>query len=174
MLKLRAIQGSFTQDRGWSERPLKNWVNQQPEESRLSAGIFPSSIQAGSSGTGTNIKPPHPFGGYIGRGDHGEKKRDRLQEMDGSKATEPDGIHPAIVKLLGKILVNPLTHPFNASLDDGRLPVDRLTSTDIPVHKGRDGDTCCSYRSAMDPRKCPTQQDGQSHGGQQAIDDEAT
>lgn len=45
-------QRNFKNDREWSKKPPRNKIDQQPGESRLSAGNFPRNIHSGSVFTG--------------------------------------------------------------------------------------------------------------------------
>ena len=59
-----------------------------------------------------------------------------LEGLDKSKAPGPDGIHPAIVRPLAHIIVGPLVELFQASLEEGVLPVDWKTAVVVAIHKG--------------------------------------
>lgn len=58
------------------------------------------------------------------------------EKMDSSKAAGHDGIHSAILKQMAGNMVKTHTQLLNASLDEGPLPVDWLTSTVKPAQKG--------------------------------------
>lgn len=68
-----------------------------------------------------------------------------FKEMDASKAAGRDGIRPAKVTRLAEVLVKTCAKLFNAQLDQGRLPTDRLQLTVTPMRKGVDRDNWGSY-----------------------------
>jgi hypothetical protein len=75
-----------------------------------------------------------------------ENTREQLQLHHPSKAPGPDGMHPAMLKMAGEVLVAPLTELFNRSLNQGTIPLDWKVATVVPIHKGQEIDRVKNYR----------------------------
>ncbi|VDP94541.1 unnamed protein product [Echinostoma caproni] len=59
-----------------------------------------------------------------------------LKQLDQNKAAGPDGLHPAILRLIADIIAGALTQLYNRSLASGTVPADWTTAEVEPIHKG--------------------------------------
>lgn len=69
-----------------------------------------------------------------------------LSSLDTNKAPGPDGIHPAIIKPLARIIANPVCKLFTVSLEEGTLPSDWKTAVVVALHKGGSTSDRSNYR----------------------------
>ena len=76
----------------------------------------------------------------------GRKVSKSLSYLRVDKSAGPDGIHPAIVKPLAPLIIQPLTELFNKSLHDGEIPMDWRQACVVAVHKGGAKDLVKQYR----------------------------
>lgn len=65
---------------------------------------------------------------------------DSVKNMGAPKAASLDGSHPIIVKTTEEVLEKHFAQRLNASLGEGQLSANWVTSTDIPKHEDRDMD----------------------------------
>ena len=69
-----------------------------------------------------------------------------LQNLQTSKSTGPDGIHPKLLKAAAPIISSHLAHLFNLSLRTGLIPDDWKKANVTPIHKGGNADDTNNYR----------------------------
>lgn len=92
----------------------------------------------------TNNGQRHPYNGEAEWWDHrgNVRKSEATEQVKSGRAWQSS----AIIKPLAAIPVKPFNLLFNAPLDEGRLPADRLMSTVIPVDNDGDPGKCGCYR----------------------------
>lgn len=108
-------------------------------------------MQEGSRGAGANTKSRFPHGRDAERSYHGGRDVGRPYKIGMPKVAGPDGVRPAIVKPLAKVLLKPCTWLFNSSLDEKRRPADWLMSTFTPLHKSGDRNNCDYTSRSLTP-----------------------
>ena len=69
-----------------------------------------------------------------------------LQGLKVTKSAGSDGLHPAIIKPLAKVLVSSVTELYGESLGAGKIPQDWRTATVVAIHKGGDRKSPGNYR----------------------------
>jgi len=76
-----------------------------------------------------------------------EEVRGALDEMDGGKAAEPDGIHPRLLKMLPKRGIEAYWKLFKESWRSGRVPMEWRKAIIVPLLKqGKEAAQVGSYR----------------------------
>lgn len=102
---------------------------------RLDSGVLPTQLQNHSSAAQVEHL----------RIEESETLRE-LNSLKADKSPGPDGLHPAILKVIAPVIAPPLTHLFNLTLEKGTIPDDWKTATVIPIHKGQDISRVTNYR----------------------------
>ena len=72
--------------------------------------------------------------------------RSIISQLKADSAPGLDGITNRLVRVIGDVIVEPLTHIFNMSLASGVFPEDWKVAAMIPIHKGGDKDNPSNYR----------------------------
>ena len=72
--------------------------------------------------------------------------REKLYNLNPSKATGPDGLPPRVLKEAATEISVPLSIIFKKSLSEGKLPVDWKMATIIPIFKKGNKASPCNYR----------------------------
>lgn len=75
-----------------------------------------------------------------------EETLQELKVLNTNKSMGPDGIHPAMLKILASMIAVPLTELFNRSLSEKTIPNDWKVATVVPIHKGKALDSVENYR----------------------------
>lgn len=70
----------------------------------------------------------------------------QLKRLCSSKSPGPDGIHPAMLRLVSDAIAEPLTDIFNRSLEESYVPTDWKTAIVVPIHKARETNLAGNYR----------------------------
>ena len=68
-----------------------------------------------------------------------------IRKMKLKSSAGPDGINPQIVKLCVDVIVSPLTHILNRSLQTGKFPTPWKLPRIVPVFKRGSREECINY-----------------------------
>ena len=77
---------------------------------------------------------------------HKNELIDMVHNLKGKKSTGHDGIDNVLLKNIIDLIVDPLVHIFNLSLNSGIVPEGMKISKVIPVHKKGEKENICNYR----------------------------
>ena len=128
--------------------PLKNSNGALVDDPKLMADLFLRSF----SGVFVTHAPTNPAPNQLCE-DHLESIHVTyddvaavIAKMDSDSSIGLDGIHPRLLKNLSHILSLPLALIFDSSLREGRLPLEWLTSSVVPIFKSKSRYDPLNYR----------------------------
>ena len=70
----------------------------------------------------------------------------KLRELNPSKSTGPDNLHPKLLKELATVITEPLVYIYRKSLELGELPAIRKKAIVVPIYKGGKREDPSNYR----------------------------
>ena len=72
--------------------------------------------------------------------------RDALKKINIKKSAGPDGLDPHLLQIAAEIIVEPLTHIFNLTIENGQIPKIWKAANVVPLLKGGDPANPNNYR----------------------------